>query len=195
MKVTCDREKLLAAFQTAAAWPRPAAPSRSCRTSSWRWPRTGDPHGHRPGGRHPHRRAGGRRAGRRRGVLPIARFGSILRESSDERLRIETDGRRPRSSAASGASFSLPAENPDEFPAVAEFNETRYHELPARLLQGIDPPHGLCHRQREQPLRPGRRAAGIDGRQDHGRGHRRPPPGQDGRAGQERRRARSRATP
>ena len=33
--------------------------------------------------------------------------------------------------------FKLPAENPQEFPAVAEFNESAYHELSARLLREL----------------------------------------------------------
>ena len=33
--------------------------------------------------------------------------------------------------------FKLPAENPQEFPAVAEFNEKSYHELSARLLREL----------------------------------------------------------
>jgi DNA polymerase-3 subunit beta len=33
--------------------------------------------------------------------------------------------------------FKLPAENPDEFPVVAEFGEPKYHELPARLFREL----------------------------------------------------------
>jgi DNA polymerase-3 subunit beta len=69
-------------------------------------------------------------------VLPVSRFGMILRESTDEELRIETDGtgivvRGQRSE------FDLTAENPDEFPAVAPFEEEKYHELSARLLKEL----------------------------------------------------------
>jgi DNA polymerase-3 subunit beta len=69
-------------------------------------------------------------------VLPVNRFGSILRESSDEQLRIESDGtgivvRGDRSE------FNLPAENPDEFPEVAQFEEDKYQELPARLMKEL----------------------------------------------------------
>ena len=31
--------------------------------------------------------------------------------------------------------FRLASENPDEFPAVASFNEAKYHDIPARLLK------------------------------------------------------------
>ena len=69
-------------------------------------------------------------------VLPISRFGSILRESSDAQLRLETDGtgtviRGERSE------FRLPSANPDEFPAVSTFGERKYHELPVRLVREL----------------------------------------------------------
>ncbi len=67
-------------------------------------------------------------------ILPLARFGPILRESSDEKLRLESDG---QSTLVRGerSEFKLPAENPQEFPSVAEFSEKAFHELPARLLR------------------------------------------------------------
>jgi DNA polymerase-3 subunit beta len=141
MKVTCDREKLLAAFQTAAA----VAPARSPKpilqnvkievaadgaTTTAVLIATDLEIGVRvevpgitvevPG----------------TAVLPISRFGSILRESSDATLRLEADGhgtlvRGERSE------FKLPAENPDEFPAVAQFNEKKYHETSARSLREL----------------------------------------------------------
>ncbi len=69
-------------------------------------------------------------------VLPIARFGMILRESSDEKLYLESDG---GSTIIRGqrSQFRLPSENPDEFPNVVEFNEEKYHEMPARFFREI----------------------------------------------------------
>jgi DNA polymerase III subunit beta len=69
-------------------------------------------------------------------ILPIARFGSILRETSDAKLRLETDG---NSIVVRGerSEFKLPAENPAEFPAVADFTEQKYSTVPARLLSQI----------------------------------------------------------
>ncbi len=69
-------------------------------------------------------------------VLPVGRFGSILRESSDEQLKIESDG-TGISVRGERSEFRLPAENPDEFPEVAAFDETRYQELPARLMKEL----------------------------------------------------------
>ena len=135
MKVTCERDKLLAAYQTAAA----VAPSRSPKPilQNVKFEVTADSAilmatdleiGIRvevpgiqvdaPGSV----------------VLPVSRMGPILRESSDATIRLESDG---QGTIVRGerSEFKLPAENPDEFPAVASFNEAKYHEMPARLLR------------------------------------------------------------
>ena len=137
MKVTCDREKLLHAFQTAAS----VAPTRSpkpilqnvkleVRADGATLMATDLEIGIRidvpglevsvPGSV----------------VLPISRFGSILRESSDEKLYLESDG---RSTLIRGqrSEFRLPSENPDEFPNVNLFEEEKYHEMPARFFREI----------------------------------------------------------
>jgi len=137
MKVTCDREAFLAAFQTAAA----VVPSRSPKPilqniklevtdQSAILLATDLEIGIRiqvpgiqaqvPGS----------------AILPLGRFGSILRESSDATLRLESDG---QGTLLRGelSEFKLPAENPQEFPTVADFNETSFHELPARLLREL----------------------------------------------------------
>lgn len=69
-------------------------------------------------------------------LLSAARFGSILRESSDAELGLEADAagtliRGERSE------FRLPSANPEEFPPIATFDESSYHEVPARLLKEI----------------------------------------------------------
>jgi len=69
-------------------------------------------------------------------VLPIGRFGSILRESSDEVLDLQSDGGRT-TIRGQQSEFHLPSENPDEFPAVATFEVEKYHELPARFFRQI----------------------------------------------------------
>ena len=137
MKVTCDREQLLAAFQTAAA----VAPARSPKPilqnvklevaeNSAIILATDLEVGVRTVVSGVDVQVGGA------AVLPVARFGSILRESSDERLRIETDA---QATIVRGerSEFRLPAENPQEFPAVTDFAETKYHQLPTRLLKEL----------------------------------------------------------
>jgi DNA polymerase III subunit beta len=67
-------------------------------------------------------------------VLPIARFGPILRECTDAKLYLESD---PQGTVVRGdrSEWKLPGENPDEFPNVTPFKEDKYHELAARLFR------------------------------------------------------------
>jgi len=137
MRVTCHRERLLSAFQTCATVAPARSPKPILRNVKLVVGESGatllatdlelgirmdvpDMDVQSPGA----------------AVLPLDRFGSILRESSDERLRLESDG---KSIVVRGerSEFRLPAENPDEYPAVAEFSESRYHELPARLAREL----------------------------------------------------------
>lgn len=67
-------------------------------------------------------------------VLPISRFGSILRESSDEKLMLESDGSKARVKGER-SEFQLLTENPDEFPNIHDFEEEKYHEVPARFFR------------------------------------------------------------
>ena len=64
-------------------------------------------------------------------VLPVKRVGPILRESSDEKLTLESDGSKLRI-RGDRSEFNLPTQNPDEFPVVSSFSEEKYHKLPAR---------------------------------------------------------------
>lgn len=135
MKIKCNREKFLAAFQTAAA----VAPARSPKPilqnvrievtdEATTLMATDLEIGIRllvsgveveaPGA----------------AVLPISRFGAILRESSDETLRLEAD---VQGTLVQGerSEFRLPAEDPNEFPAVGLFEEEKFIELPARLFR------------------------------------------------------------
>jgi DNA polymerase-3 subunit beta len=137
MKVTCERDKLQAAFQIASA----VAPSRSPKPilQNVKLEASGDAAvltatdlevGVRV------TTAGVTVEAPGTALLSVARFGSILRESSDATLKIETDG---RGTVVRGerSEFRLPAENPDEFPSVAEFKENGYWEVPARLLREL----------------------------------------------------------
>ena len=135
MKVICDREKFLAAFQTAAA----VAPSRSpkpilqnvkfdAKDNLGTLIATDLETGIRAEVTNIQIEAPGSV------VLPLGRFSSILRESSDVTLRIESDGQAIQV-RGERSEFRLPAENPDEFPNVSPFTETKYHEVPARLFR------------------------------------------------------------
>lgn len=137
MKVTCERDKLLAAFQIAAS----VAPSRSPKPILQNVKLEAGKEGTvlmatdlEVGVRV---QAPGVTADTEGScLLNVARFGSILRESGDAVLKIETDG---RSTIVRGerSEFRLLAEDPTEYPAVAEFKETGYWELPARLLKEL----------------------------------------------------------
>lgn len=69
-------------------------------------------------------------------ILSVANFGAILRETSDEKLLIETSGKGTVVKGAR-AEFKLPAEDPEEFPAVAVFEEKKYHIVPASLFRQV----------------------------------------------------------
>jgi DNA polymerase III subunit beta len=137
MKVACQREKLLAAFQTAAS----VAPTRSPKPilQNVKLEVTKEDAvllatdlevGIRI------HVSGFEVASPGTVILPLARFGPILRESTDETLHLETDG---KGTVVRGerSEFKLPAENPAEFPNVADFGEQKFHELSARLLREL----------------------------------------------------------
>ena len=137
MKISCDREQLLHAFQTVAA----VAPARSPKPilQNVKLEVAGDQAmllatDLEIGIRHPVSGVDIQTPGM--AVLSVARFGSILRESTDQTLHLECDDsgitiRGERSH------FRLPAENPAEFPHVSAFEETDYFEIPARLLREL----------------------------------------------------------
>jgi DNA polymerase-3 subunit beta len=69
-------------------------------------------------------------------VAPVSLFGSILRENSDERLRIEA-GSSGTVVSGDRSEFKMPHQNPDEFPVVTSFAESAFHEVPARLFREL----------------------------------------------------------
>lgn len=137
MKIICNREKLLHAFQTVA----PIAPPRSPKPilqnvklevapDSATLMATDLEVGIR------YEVTGIEVEGPGAAVLPTARFGSILRESTDETFRIESDN-AGTTVRGERSQFKLPAENPDDFPAIAQFGESSYYELSGRLLREL----------------------------------------------------------
>jgi DNA polymerase III subunit beta len=69
-------------------------------------------------------------------ILPVQRFGPILRESSDATFRIESDG-EGTTVRGERSQFKLPSENPQDFPPIASFEEKNYYELSARLFREL----------------------------------------------------------
>jgi DNA polymerase-3 subunit beta len=137
MKISCNREKLAVAFQVAAA----VAPSRSPKEilQNIKLEATEEQvmliatdmdagvrihvegvDVHTPG----------------KTLLSTQRVGSIIRESSDEQLEIETTD-SGLSIKGLQSEFNLPSSNPDEFPTVTSFEEESYFEIPARLFREL----------------------------------------------------------
>jgi DNA polymerase-3 subunit beta len=137
MKIICNREKLLHAFQTVAAIAPPRSPkpilqnvklevSPSAATLlatdlevGIRYDVTGIEI-EAPGAT----------------VLPVGRFGSILRESTDATFRVESDS-GGTTIRGERSQFKLPSESPQDFPAIAEFGEASFYELSARLFREL----------------------------------------------------------
>ena len=69
-------------------------------------------------------------------VLPVLRFGNLLRESSDEKIQIESDGKGTIVKGAHSR-FKLTGENPDEFPAVSSFEEKDYLEIESSVFKKL----------------------------------------------------------
>ncbi len=138
MKISCDRESLAAAFQLAAS----VAPSRSPKEILQNVKLT-------VSGDSAILTATDMEVGirilltegldiQREGttLLPVSRTGAILRESSDDRLTLETDDSGIKIQG-SRSRFRLPSANPDEFPRVVGFEETSYHTIPTRLFREL----------------------------------------------------------
>lgn len=137
MKISCNREQLLSAFQTVAT----VAPSRSPKPILQNIKLEVTEQGAtlmatdlEVGIRHTVSGIDIQTPGV--ALLSVARFGSIVRESTDETLHLESDSQGTTIRGAR-SQFQLPAENPDEYPVVAPFEENSYYEVPARLLREL----------------------------------------------------------
>ncbi|HEY4233133.1 MAG TPA: DNA polymerase III subunit beta [Lacipirellulaceae bacterium] len=137
MKITCNREKLLHAFQTVSAIapvrsPKPVLHNVKLEVS----------------GSSATLMATDLEVGIRYDVagievdapgavlLPVARFGSILRESTDETFRIESDS-AATSVRGERSQFKLPVEDPGDFPPIAQFGEAACYEISGRLFREL----------------------------------------------------------
>ena len=137
MQIQCDREKLQRAFQTAASVVPARSPKAILRNVKLETTDDGitlmatdlevgirvDAAGFEvmePG----------------RALLPVDRVGSILREAPDEKLTIQSDGRRVIIEGHQ-SKFQLPAEDPLAYPDVQAFDAEAYHEVSARAFREL----------------------------------------------------------
>jgi DNA polymerase-3 subunit beta len=135
MKVACNREKLLHAFQTVAT----VSPARSTKpilqnvkieagSDQVTLMATDLEVGIR------YEVAGVEVVTPGAAILSVGRFGSIVRESTDETLQLEADANGVKV-RGERSQFQLPAEDPHEFPMVAQFEETAFVTVPVRLFR------------------------------------------------------------
>lgn len=137
MKITCQRDKLLTAFQTAAMFAPGRSPKVVLQNIKFEAKKDGVI-----------AMATDMEVGVRVNVegvdvtspgsalLPVADFGAILRESTDESILIDA-GANGTTIKGSRSEFKLPGADPEEFPNVAPFEETKYHAISARLFKEI----------------------------------------------------------
>jgi DNA polymerase III subunit beta len=137
MKITCDRDKLLRAFQTVAGVAPQRSPKPVLRNIKIEASRetvvlmgTDLENGIRV------EVAGMEIGDPGQALLPIDRFGAILRESSDAKLTMEDDGKRLLVCGLQ-SKFQLPSEDPMQFPGVDPFEEENCHELPVAFFREL----------------------------------------------------------
>ena len=183
MKATCDRDKLLRAFQMAASVVPRGARNPSCRASRWRSP------ARRPSSWEPiWRWASGSRS-------PAFRSSAWQRDPAARPLRQDPDGELRRKARSGERRQEDPGPRTTERVSTAVGKPGRVSrraclrggEVPRAagpVLPRGGPPHRLRHGQREQPLCVGGRVGRNDGQPIDGRRHRRPPAGPAGGAGQ-----------
>lgn len=66
-------------------------------------------------------------------LLPVGRFGQMLKEMPDETVTIEAEETQTHIKGAH-SQFKLPSANPDEYPSVKTFDADNYHGVMSRLL-------------------------------------------------------------
>jgi DNA polymerase III subunit beta len=135
MKITCDRDKLASAFQLAGSIAQTRSPKEilhnvklDAGSDESLLMATDMETGIRIAVEGIEVVAAGK------ALLNVGRVGQILKESSDQRLSIESEGNKIRIKGEH-SEFNLPSANPDEYPTVAGFDEEKYHEIPAGLFK------------------------------------------------------------
>jgi DNA polymerase-3 subunit beta len=69
-------------------------------------------------------------------VIPVSRLSMILRESNDEILELDADADKTLITGQNSR-FELQAQNPDEFPEVATFDDKDYFEIASNVLREL----------------------------------------------------------
>ncbi|MBM4000961.1 MAG: DNA polymerase III subunit beta [Planctomycetes bacterium] len=69
-------------------------------------------------------------------IVPVDPFGSILRESSDANMHVVAT-ESGTSVRGDRSRFQIPARNPDEYPVIEDTPWEAYHEIPARVLREL----------------------------------------------------------
>ncbi|HID78104.1 MAG TPA: DNA polymerase III subunit beta [Planctomycetaceae bacterium] len=69
-------------------------------------------------------------------VIPMRQLAAVLKESSEEKIRLESDAARVQVYAGR-SEFQFPTQNPDEYPTVSPFQEDKYHQVPARFFREL----------------------------------------------------------
>lgn len=137
MNITCDREELLSAFQTAAMVVPTRSPKATLRNVKLDVTESGTIMTATDMEIGVRIEVSGVEVERGGSLLaPAIQLGPILRESCDEKLRIEAD---VHATVIRGerSEFRLPAQNPEEFPVVSEFRQGGYQEVSARLFREL----------------------------------------------------------
>ena len=106
-----------------------------------------------------------------------------LHPPRDQRRKVAPGERRTENMVRGQRSqFQLPSENPDEFPPIKEFEETQYHELPARLFREVVRRTGFATDNESSRYALGGVLMELTAERSHGRSDRRPPAGAAGGA-------------
>lgn len=136
MKISCDRDKLLAAFQAVAAVAPPRSPKPILQNVKLDVADDGSATMSATDLEVSIRRdvEGVQAEAAGSVLLPVTRFGAMLRESSDATFGVETDGAKTLV-RGERSRFNLPSENPSEFPSVPTFSADAYYQAPTRLLK------------------------------------------------------------
>lgn len=80
-----------------------------------------------------------------RAMLPVATFGSILRESSDDSLLLSLDAKNNLTIAGKTSNYKLPTMDPEEFPPFEDNAPDTYHTVPcAAFKTAIDRTSFCC---------------------------------------------------